>query len=414
MKKIIIFFLVFGMFSYVDLFSAAGGGGAESSSPSASRSIDPRVGIPYLPSMSQASENKVLRLIAVQYERRGLIGDAAYMYKAAGDEVNAERSYRAEAEWRESDRYFKNAADCYQKLGDEVNAQRLYRAAAENYEADGRFRAAAGCYQQLGDEVNAQRLYRVAAEFYERRGIFHDAADCCEKLGDAEQAQRLYRVAAEEYERRGNSRFAGYMYKKAGDAEQAQRSLRVVAEKGEKGNDFQYAADVYKELGDEVNAQRLYRAEAKQCEKMGINFQYTAEMYKAAGDKKMSLFMRYISLLKIDSESRTLLQQHKYIEALQSLFEKKVISEEVFNVFMFDGKSPISFVLDSRHFEIHQGAPRIRNVVLFPLEGLKSATHLLQGNAPIFARAIHTANQADTYKRREADQGSSKEAEDKE
>jgi hypothetical protein len=207
------------------------------------------------------------------------------------------------------------------------------------------------------------------------------------------------------------------MYKKAGYEVHAQRSLRVAAEKCESQNGFQYAADCYQKLGDEVNAQRLYRAEAKQCEKMGINFQYAAEMYKAVGDKKMSLFMRYISLLGIDSESRTLLQQHKYIEALQSLFEKKVISEEVFNVFMFDGKSPVSFVLDSRHFESHQSAPRIRNVVLFPLEELKSATHLLQGNAPIFDRAIHTANRADALaalRRREADQGSSKEPEDEE
>ncbi len=99
----------------------------------------------------------------------------------------------------------------------------------------------------------------------------------------------------------------------------------------------------------------------------------------------------------------------------------ELISEEVFNVFMFDGKSPVSFVRDRRRFGRGQSAPGVHNRDYLTPKGLKRATRLLQGNVPkstpIFDRAVDTAHRADALaalRRREADQGSSKEPEDEE
>ncbi|NBX78051.1 hypothetical protein EBQ93_01670 [bacterium] len=129
--------------------------------------------------------------------------------------------------------------------------------------------------------------------------------------------------------------------KKLGAVDVAQRLYRAQAEKDERDGLFGIAAEMYEKLGDVDGAQRLYRAEAEENERNG-RFGSAAAMYEKIGNKELSLFMRYISELGIDSESRTLLQNHKHIEALQSLLKKGLITGEVFNLFMFDGNSPVS------------------------------------------------------------------------
>ncbi|NBV40435.1 hypothetical protein EBR77_01175, partial [bacterium] len=96
----------------------------------------------------------------------------------------------------------------------------------------------------------------------------------------------------------------------------------------------------------EVNALRCFREAAGRYEEQGC-FLDAGILYERAGYKELGLFMGYISLLDIDPESKTLFRQHKYVEGVQSLFEKKLISEEAYKG-MFDGRGQVSSVCDSR------------------------------------------------------------------
>ena len=120
------------------LFGAAGGGGAAgllggalaasggAASSSASTS-ESRAGVSGLPRMSQASKNNVLRLIALQNERIGLLLFAAEMYKKAGDLEKANELYRAIAARHETKENFEEAAKVYEKAGDTEKALELIR-----------------------------------------------------------------------------------------------------------------------------------------------------------------------------------------------------------------------------------------------------------------------------------------------
>jgi hypothetical protein len=187
------------------------------------------------------------------------------------------------------------------------------------------------------------------------------------------------------------------MYEKAGRVEKAQNLYLQLANEYEKEGQFEFAARMYKKASRVEDVRRLYRQEAKEYETEDC-FVSASEMYKDAGDKEMSLFMRYISLLDIDRESKKLLQEHKHVEALQSLFEKELISEEVFNVFMFDGKSPVSFVRDRRRFGRGQSAQRVRNRASFARDKFERGAAALSSDPSSMKK----------------DSGSSKEPEDEE
>ncbi|NBX77773.1 hypothetical protein EBQ93_00240, partial [bacterium] len=178
-------------------------------------------------------------------------------------------------------------------------------------------------------------------------------------------------------------------------------------------DNFKSAGDMYKAAGDQVNVRRCYFEEARHYEELGY-FKHAADMYEGMGNKEMSLFMHYIFQLEIDSESRTLLQQHKYVEGLQSLLNKELISEEVLYLFMFDGKSPVSLVRDRRRFGRGQSAPEFRRRATEKKETKWGHGKIRMVSAPDMPHADVEPYDGAGSKDRLVEEGSSKEPKDEE
>lgn len=141
------------------------------------------------------TKNRMNRLLAEKYEKRGDYEYSAEFYIKAGDEVKFKEVFEKEINRLKDKRYFQTAAEFAKKYGHQNVADEICDQAITVYEEKGDLVSVAEFKKYKGDVAGARNIYLKLSEMEETRGKFREAAGWLRKAGEEERSEKLSQLA---------------------------------------------------------------------------------------------------------------------------------------------------------------------------------------------------------------------------